>query len=113
MRGTEHTLPYCASSAPERRHNRAASLCFLLDDSYHISATEWTSLIRTSAVTPKLDGFFIGLWLDSHHGRELADAGFDGAYRILRRTDFPDGSTQRNLACHGVILRGISPALGT
>jgi hypothetical protein len=25
-----------------------------------------------------LDGVFLGLWLESHHGQEILDGGFDG-----------------------------------
>lgn len=53
-------------------------------DSYHIAPLEWARLLSPSGDltvrgTP-LDATFVGLWLDEHHGRELAAGGFDGAY---------------------------------
>lgn len=43
-----------------------------------------------------LDGFFIGLWLERHHGDELKRGGFDGTYSYFSSDGFSYGSTTRN-----------------
>lgn len=66
-------------------------------DSYHIPVEQWQRLltpagdlsIRDTAV----DVFAIGLWLEGHHGRDLAAAGFDGAYSYFATDGFSAGST--------------------
>lgn len=67
-------------------------------DSYHIEAAEWSRLLThkgdmTLRDDPALDGFFIGLWLDRHHGAELASGGFDGAYTYFASAGQSYGST--------------------
>ena len=58
-------------------------IVYFVYDSYHVDAREWERLLgpigsETVRGTP-LDGVFIGLWLDAHHGDHLRDGGFDGA----------------------------------
>jgi hypothetical protein len=66
-------------------------------DSYHVPAQDWATLLSPQGPqsvrgTP-LDGVFIGLWLERHHGQELVDGGFDGAYTYFASAGFSYGST--------------------
>jgi glycoprotein endo-alpha-1,2-mannosidase len=40
-----------------------------------------------------LDALFIGLWLDGAHGKDLKEAGFDGAYSYFASEGFSYGSS--------------------
>jgi glycoprotein endo-alpha-1,2-mannosidase len=73
-------------------------------DSYHISASDWATLLAEapagaaadgggSVRGTAADGVFIGLWLQDHHAEELAAGGFDGAYTYFAADGFSDGST--------------------
>lgn len=66
-------------------------------DSYHIPAADWADLLTPGGAatvrgTP-LDGVFIGLWLERHHGQDLVAGGFDGAYTYFASAGFSHGST--------------------
>ena len=71
--------------------------CYYMYDSYHIQPHAWQRLLTVDGdITVRgtaLDALFIGLWLDSGHGRDLKDAGFDGAYSYFASEGFSYGST--------------------
>lgn len=80
---------------------------YFVYDSYHIPASAWRALLRpaggggggaagVSLRGSPSDGLFIGLWLDSHHGQELADGGFDGAFTYFAVDGFSFGSSSSN-----------------
>ena len=88
--GNEHALPV-----------------YFVYDSYHIAAAEWAPLLTlggseggdgASLRDTPADGVFIGLWLDQHHGSDLAAGGFDGAYTYFASDGFTYGSSTRNWA---------------
>jgi glycoprotein endo-alpha-1,2-mannosidase len=67
-------------------------------DSYHIHSSEWSRVLKpqgdsTVRGDAAVDGFFIGLWLDRHHGGELASGGFDGAYTYFASAGQSYGSS--------------------
>jgi glycoprotein endo-alpha-1,2-mannosidase len=69
------------------------------DDSYHIASHEWGALFddREGSIRGSSDdGTFIGLWLDSHHGQDLAAGHFDGAYTYFASVGFSWGATLGN-----------------
>ena len=67
-------------------------------DSYRISLRDWQAIFlpmrRASVRNTPRDVFAIGLWLEQHHGEELADAGFDGAYSYFASDGFTYGSSK-------------------
>ena len=75
-------------------------------DSYHISASDWKRVLTSNPPDEKgeswsvrgtaLDGVFIGLWLERHHGQDLLDGGFDGAYTYFASDGFSWGASTRN-----------------
>ena len=67
-------------------------------DSYHIKPAEWAQILgkRGSLRGTELDIFVIGLWLEAHHGDELARAGFDGAYTYFGNEVTGFGGALRN-----------------
>jgi glycoprotein endo-alpha-1,2-mannosidase len=80
-------------------------------DSYHIPASDWRAVFTPddrgsgevgheswSVRGTELDGVFIGLWLDRHHGQDLLDGGFDGAYTYFASDGFSWGASTRNWA---------------
>ena len=73
---------------------------YFVYDSYHIPSEQWSELFHGTATSTlrgtAADGTFIGLWLDHHHGEELARAGFDGAYTYFASDGFSYGSSLRN-----------------
>ena len=66
-------------------------------DSYHIDVQKWQRVLTpTGTMTVRgtpLDGVFIGLWLEGSHGKDLKDAGFDGAYSYFASEGFSYGSS--------------------
>eukprot|EP00960_Hanusia_phi_P034228 750930-Hanusia_phi.AAC.2 len=69
-------------------------------DSYRVPVSEWIQILRPNRPQTirgtKADGCIIGLWLDSHHGHELVDGGFDGAYTYFASDGFTFGSSVAN-----------------
>jgi glycoprotein endo-alpha-1,2-mannosidase len=71
-------------------------------DSYHLPASEWATLLqpggsRTVRGT-HLDAAFVGLWLDAHHGTDLSEGGFDGAYTYFATDGASYGATTAHWA---------------
>ncbi len=66
-------------------------------DSYHISPSDWASLLAPDGAQTirgtALDGVFIGLWLERAHGEDLVQGGFDGTYSYFASEGFSYGST--------------------
>lgn len=73
---------------------------FYVYDSYHTQPAQWAQVLGDSGDLSvrgtDYDGVFIGLWLQRHHGQELADGGFDGAYSYFASDGFSWGSTTGN-----------------
>lgn len=103
-----HLEPYPGRSAASVREDLAyikaqyaASPAFVpifyVYDSYHIPASEWAIILSPEGAHTvrgtELDGVFIGLWLERHHGQELVAGGFDGAYSYFASASFSYGST--------------------
>lgn len=80
------------------RHN--GKPLFYVYDSYHILPHQWSDILKKESDNTlrntNIDAIFLGLWLDSHHGRDLADSGFDGIYTYFSSDGFSYGSTIRN-----------------
>jgi glycoprotein endo-alpha-1,2-mannosidase len=55
-------------------------LLYFVYDSYHIRASDWARLLRPEGDLYFPKGKFVGLWLDQSGGRDLVQAGFQGAY---------------------------------
>jgi len=70
---------------------------FYVYDSYHIDSLQWQRLLGAngdlSVRGGVLDGIFLGLWLESSHGQQLAGGGFDGAYSYFAADGFSYGAT--------------------
>ena len=69
-------------------------------DSYHIAPAEWRRVLTPggdlSVRGGAADGTFLGLWLEAHHGGDLAEGGFDGGYTYFAAEGFSYGSTSRH-----------------
>jgi glycoprotein endo-alpha-1,2-mannosidase len=69
-------------------------------DSYHIPAYQWSDILgkdgADSLRNTNIDAIFLGLWLDSSHGRDLLESGFDGIYTYFASDGFSYGSTIKN-----------------
>lgn len=70
-------------------------LVFFVYDSYHQGPREWAPVLSALRGTAH-DGVFVGLWLDRHHGRDLAQGGFDAAYTYFAADGFSFGSSSRH-----------------
>lgn len=69
-------------------------------DSYHLFPSQWRRMLQPDGdITVRgtaLDAWFVGLWLDRHHGRDADESGFDGIYTYFASESFSFGSTTRN-----------------
>jgi glycoprotein endo-alpha-1,2-mannosidase len=88
---------------------------FYLYDSYHIAASEWRTLLvhkeegitGTTGTTlrgTKLDGFFIGLWLNQDGGALAKASGMDGVYTYFSSNGFVYGSKRNGGSCIGGVV---------
>ena len=73
---------------------------FYVYDSYHILPTYWAAVLKPDGENTlrntNIDATFLGLWLESQHGRDLQEAGFDGVYSYFSSNGFSYGSTIAN-----------------
>eukprot|EP00301_Raphidiophrys_heterophryoidea_P000873 c10438_g1_i1.p1 GENE.c10438_g1_i1~~c10438_g1_i1.p1 ORF type:complete len:287 (+),score=42.52 c10438_g1_i1:529-1389(+) len=68
-------------------------------DSYAISTADWAQFLLPTTTTSirgsVFDALVLGLWVDEQHGRDLAEAGFDGAYTYFA-SPISHGATPSN-----------------
>ena len=73
---------------------------FYVYDSYHILPYSWAAILKPDGENTlrntNIDATFLGLWLESQHGRDLLDSGFDGVYTYFSSDGFSYGSTIAN-----------------
>lgn len=73
---------------------------FYVYDSYHIFPYSWANILTPQGTdslrNTNIDAIFLGLWLDSQHGRDLLESGFDGIYTYFSSNSFSFGSTISN-----------------
>lgn len=87
-----------------RRKGGDNRVIFYIYDSYHVPYADWAEVfsptgsksIRDGGANSHLNSFVIGLWLESHHGHELAEANFDGFYTYFASDGFSYGSSSNN-----------------
>jgi glycoprotein endo-alpha-1,2-mannosidase len=80
--------------------NKANLPLFYVYDSYHLFPSQWSRLLSydgdISIRGTEFDAEFIGLWLNSYHGRDLKEGGFDGIYTYFASDSFSYGSNINN-----------------
>jgi len=86
---------------------------FYIYDSYHIEPSQWQRLLRSdgdvSVRETDFDAHFIALWLESWHGQDIKEGGFNGAYTYFASDGFSYGSTTSNWndICHFCYEQGL------
>jgi glycoprotein endo-alpha-1,2-mannosidase len=70
---------------------------FYLYDSYHIESEQWERLLQPgrdlSVRGTDLDGYYVALWVDYHHGRMAHEGGFNAGYTYFAAQGMTYGST--------------------
>jgi glycoprotein endo-alpha-1,2-mannosidase len=97
--------------------SKGGKMLLYVYDSYHISAKDWAAVMSHGSPSLSQSAVFLGLVLDYKNVRELADAGFHGAYTYFGTIGFSFGSTltnwarmQEELATHGMaFVPSVSP----
>ena len=80
----------------QRLHGR---MVFYVYDSYHIQPEQWRRLLKNGDLSldkSKYPSYFIALWVDKTHGKDIVQSGFDAAYTYFAATGFSYASSPAN-----------------